>query len=186
MEDKFAALLKRYDTQQPPITHEELERQIAHCVGEDINAAVKEVTASASITSFAKAMQEKFGMTCEISPALSLYVSVSNELAKEISVDAFSSLPFEDMLKTILQRDTQTTSAQEIAELAQQAINESCEHFLNAIILSHPLLMKIFQRLHEEFQKTVIIVSRSPVKILFGDSYQPDVSDSTVRPGMYL
>ena len=186
MEDKLAALLKRYNTQEPPMTHEELERQIAHCVGEDINAAVKEVIAGINVTSFSKTMQEKFGMTCEICPALSIYVSVSNEPAEEISTHAFSSLPFEEMLTAILQKDVQTTSAQEMIERAQQAINASCEHFLNAIILSHPLLMKIFQRLHEEFQKTVIIVSRSPVKILFGDSYQPDVSDSTVRPGMYL
>lgn len=188
MEDKFAALLKRYDTQEPPIDHEELERQIAHCVGEDINAAVKEVTASASITSFIKAMQERFGMTCHIFPALSLYVSVGDEQAGKISTDAFSSLPFEDMLKAILQKDFRATSADGIAELVQQAINGTCEHFLNTVIISHPLLMKIFTRLQEDFQKNVVIVTRSPVKILFGGHYQSDVSDSTstVRPGMYL
>ncbi len=160
-------LAAQFETQNPPLTREELERQIACYLSDDLNDAVQEVATREDIITFTQLMQEKFGLSCEIAPALSLYVNLSSPSDEQqpSSIEEFSSLSFEKMLDAVLQKNKEATSPEEIVQLMQDAINAGCKHFLNAVVLCHPLLMKIFRRLQTEFNKTVTITTRTPVKV---------------------
>ena len=166
MNEKYNAIVNQFHGQNPPLTKEECERRIAQCVGEDINEALKDVTAGENITSFQQAMQDTFGITCEIVPALSLYVNLNDRSDEAPSITPFSSLPFEQRLGAILEKDPQSTSSAEIIARTEEAINESCDYFLNAVLLTNPLLMKIHKRLVEEFHEKTVIRVTLPVQIL--------------------
>ena len=184
MEDALAKLLERFGAEDPTLTHEELERQIAHTMGERINAAVRDVTENEDLVSFLQTMQEKFGLLCEITPTLSLYVNINDEHDQQDRAPSFSSLPLEESLNAI---NAQSIPPEKVIALTEQAINQSCDYFLNAVILSNPLLMKIFKRLQDEFGKSLAIAIKMPVSILSvstEDIHNKNISDG--RPGMYL
>ena len=185
MDEKYTAIFNKFRGQDPPVTKEELERQIAQCIGEDINKALQKVTTGENITSFQQAIQDTFGITCEIVPALSLYVNLINRSDEATPIRPFSSLPFEQFLDEILQKDSQSTSPDEIIALTEQAINGSCEHFLDAVLLTSPLLMKIFKRLVQEFNEKIVVLRRSPVRIL-SENDAIDVITSDGHLGTYL
>lgn len=186
MEDPFVILIKRIRDKDPRLTPQELEKEIANCVGIKINEVIKQTVTNGYIALLQETIKNAFGLSCEITPALSLYVNVSNTSDQETTIEPFSSLPFEKALATILEKDFHTISDEQVLELTEGVINGACQQFLDSVLLVHPLLMKISKRFMEVFHEQLFIQLRNPVRMIINMGPPPQNETTPVRPGMYL
>ncbi|MEK7083599.1 MAG: hypothetical protein AAB972_05485 [Patescibacteria group bacterium] len=187
MEDSLGVLMRRIRDKDPILTPQELEKQIADCVGTKINEAIKQTLANRYIALLQETIKDVFGLFCEIAPALSLYVNVSDTSDENISIEPFSSLPFEKSLAAILEKDFCALADEQIAELTEEVINEACKQFLDNVLLPHPLLTKISQRFEEVFHEQLAVQLRDPARMIINMGPPPqDATPPPVRPGMYL
>ena len=187
MEDLFAALSKRIHDKDPLLTPQELEKEIANCVGAKINEVIKHAITDGPVTLLQKAIKDAFGLSCEIAPALSLYVNVSDALHQEILIEPFSSLPFEKALAAILEKDFHALSDEQVLELTENIINGACQQFLDSVLLVHPLIIKITQRFTEVFHEQLMVQLRNPARMIINMGPPPqDATIPPIRPGMYL
>lgn len=187
MAETFASLTARIRAQDMTITPEELEKLIAYRVSELVDEVFKQIRESSDIASLRYAIQDRFDFCCEIAPAMSIYVNVSNEAGKN-DVPPFSSLPFEEAIRAIMQKDFSTTSPEEILGWTRNVMNNACNHFLEAVILSNPELIKLFGRFMRQFGKSIMAITDPPVMLQAGEP-QPAPAPalpSDQRPGMYL
>lgn len=183
MKDALAELLARYGAQDPPMTLNDLEKEIAHCVSMKINEIAQEVITGDTISAF-KNCAEKHGLNCEIAPALSLFVSVRQaDIKIPMREELFSSLTLDDSMQMILDNAEQAQSSAELIAWVRDAMNLACSNFLNAVVVRHPLALRIFQILAEKYNLTVNIAMRSPIQLL--TQSLPD-APLPVRPGMYI
>lgn len=188
MEDTCAILIRRIRDKDPALTPQELEKEIAHCVGTKINEIIKQIVTNGYIPLLQEAVTDAFDLSCEVTPALSLYVNVSNTSGEEISIESFSSLPFEKALAEILEKDFCTLSDEHVLELTERVINQACGQFLDNVLLVHPLIMKISQRFIEVFHEQPVIQLRNPARMIINMGPPPESATTppVVRPGMYL
>jgi hypothetical protein len=171
MEDTLEVLIRRIRDKDPILTPPELEKQIADCVGIKINEAIKQTVADGPIELLQQAIQETMGLSCEVTPALSLYVNVSNTLDQETFIESFSSLPFEKALTTIAEKNFSITPSEKILDSINEAINQASEVFIHNMLLSHPLLMKIFRRFTEIFHEQLAIILHDPITVFVEGAY---------------
>jgi len=189
MEDLSGILIKRIRDKDPLLTPQELEKEIANCIGTKINEIIKQTVTDGYIALLQQTIKDAFGFSCEIAPALSLYVNVTSESNEneKISIDSFSSLLFEKALTEILEKDFCTLSDEQVIESTERAINQGCKQFLDSVLLPHPLLMKIFERFTKIFHDQLAIVLRNPARIIINMGPPPKNTTTPVgRPGMYL
>ncbi len=187
MENRFGMLIRRIREKDPMLTPQELEKEIAHCVGAEINKIIHQTVTDGPIKFLKQTISETLGLACEVVPALSLYVNVSNKLGHEISIEPFSSLSFEKKLMAILEKDFHTLSDEQVLESTEEVINEACQQFLDSVLLVHPLIMKIAQRFTEVFHEQLMVQLRNPARMIINMGPPPqDETPPPVRPGMYL
>mgnify|MGYP001613432139 CR=1 FL=1 len=185
MEDAFAILMQRIHEKDPALTPPELEKEVAHCIGAKINELIREHIGPAAFLQ--EAIKNVLGLSCEITPSLSLYVNVTTKPGEETFNDPFSSLAFEKTLETIMEKDFSTLPDEFILQLTDDAINAASKLFLNSVLLSHPLLTKIFQRFTDVFHEQLTVVLRDPVRTIINMGEPPQsATNSFARPGMYL
>ena len=167
MAETFGSLAARIRAQDP-LTPDELEKLIAHRVGEIVDLVFKDIVLGQDTVALQDAIKEKFGFCCEIAPAISIYVNISANPGQN-DIPAFSTLPFEEAIR-VIQENFQSLSPEEIREQTQQAVNACWDHFLHAVLLSNPILTQIRKRFQIEFGENLAINVRMPVKILFEDN----------------
>lgn len=187
MEDSWGVLIGRIRNKDPLLTPQELEKEIAHCIGMKINEVIKQTVTDGHVALLQEVIRDSLGLSCEVAPALSLYVNVSDRLDQEIVIEPFSSLPFEKALGAILEKNFCTFSDEQVLELTERVINGACEQFLNNVILVHPLIMKICQRFTEVFHEQLMVQLRNPARMIINMGPPPqDPTTPPIRPGMYL
>lgn len=188
MEDSLGILIKRIRDKDPLLTPQELEKGIAHCVGMKINELIKQTVTEGHIELLQQTVHEALGLSCEVTPALSLYVRVSNAEDQETSIESFSSLPFEEALAVIAEKDFSAFSSEKILELITETINQTSELFVHNVLLSHPLIIKIFRQFAETFHEQLAIMMHDSITILSENGYtqKKDGAEYDNRPGMYL
>jgi len=187
MEDSLGVLIGRIRNRDPVLTPQELEKEIAHCIGMKINEVIKQTVTDGHVALLQEAIKDSLGLSCEVAPALSLYVNVSDKSNQEIVIEPFSSLPFEKALGVILEKNFCTLSDEQVLESTERVINEACRQFLDNVLLVHPLIMKISQRFTEVFHEQLIVQLRNPARMIINMGPPPqDATISPIRPGMYL
>lgn len=187
MEDSLGMLIERIRNKDPELTSQKLEKEIAHCIGMKINEVIKQTITDGHVALLQEIIKNSLGLSCEIAPALSLYVNVSDKPDQEIVIESFSSLPFEKALGIILEKNFCTLSDEQVLELTERVINEACGQFLNNVLLVHPLIMKISQRFTEFFHEQLMVQLRNPARMIINMSPPPqDAIIPPIRPGMYL
>lgn len=145
MEDLFGILIKRIRDKDPLLTPQELEKEIANCVGMKINELIKQTVTDEQVTLLQQTVLECLGLSCEVAPSLSLFVSVGNASNRENSVESFSTNSFEQALSVIAGKDFSTVPSEKILDSINAVVNRASESFIHSILLSHPLLIKIFR-----------------------------------------
>lgn len=188
MEDPLEVLIKRICDKDPVLTPQELEKEIAHCVGMKINDLIKQTVTAGHIELLQQVIRETFDLSCEVTPALSLYVNISNASSQKTSIESFSSLPFEQALAAITEKNFSLISSEEILDSVNKVVNRASELFIHSVLLSHPMLMKIFQRFMETFHEQLNVMLRDPIMIFMQSQDVPKETEveNKSHPGTYL
>jgi len=183
MAETFATLAQRIQAGDPDITPQELEKLIADHVHELITDMAEQIDNSVDMTMIRQAIQDQFGLYCEMEPSISIYVNIGDTPSKNI-FPAFSTVKLEQDLEAIIATSA-GKSVHDILDAVNTAINNICISFLHAVIFSQPVLKQIFLHLknvHNVHELTMGI--HEPVKIITGR----ELGEATppIRPGMYL
>ncbi len=179
--------MRRIHEKDPALTPQKLEKEIAHCIGAKLNELIRD--SSEHIIFLQEAIKKYLDLSCEVAPSLALYVSVtseSNESSQKSVADSPSS-QFEKALQAIMERDFTAMPDELILQLTDDAINTACKIFLNSVVLSHPLVTKIFQRFTDVFHEQLAVTVRNPVRIIINMGEPPQNATASYTPqNMYL
>lgn len=185
MAETFESLTARIQAQDPTITPQELEKLIAHCVGEMVGEILSNIVIGPKTVALQEAIRERFNLPCEIAPAMSIYVNILNE-TELVEVTPFSSLPFEEEIKNIMEKDFSAMTPQDVLALVSDTVNNGCDHFLDAIIFSNHELLKLFKQFMQTFDAHITVIKGNPLTLYAGDSLSPLCQETPQTFGNYL
>ena len=171
MAETFGSLAARIRAQDP-LTPDELEKLIAHRVSEIVDLVFKDIVLGQDTIALRDAIKEKFGFCCEIAPAMSIYVNISAEPGQN-DIPAFSTLPFEEAIAALMEKDFSAMEQQEVIGMVSNVINHGCKHFIDAVIFSNPELMKLFKRYMQVFGHQITAMVDPPVTLCSVQSKPP-------------
>lgn len=184
MAESFKDLTKRIHANDPELTPQALEKLIAASVGEQLTEVIKNIQTNTDALSLRQAIWQKFAMDCQIIPEMLLYVDIG-DTKKRSKITPFSSQLFEETLHAIMKKDFTVTKPEEIIQLIGNAIDESCYHFLEAIVLSNAILLHVLERFTQTFGMNVTFFPKSAI-VIGVNNLQPTDEETYDRPGQYL
>ncbi len=133
-----------------------------------------------------QAIHDRFGLPCEIVPAMSIYVNVTKKTG-DVDVEPFSSSALDEAILRIMEKDFSQTAEEEILRMVTNVMNNCSGHFLEAVVIPNPELQKLFARFMQQFRKTITIITDPPVTLRIGNSPPPKREQiSYDPPGMYI
>ena len=182
MPETFAELTARVKD-DPTFTQEELEDEIGCCLCNIVSPIFQDITVGQDTMLLKQAIQERFGLGCEILPAASIHVSVGDTPNPDI-IATPTLPPFEEALEAIMEKDFSAMAPEKVLELLGNTINNGCRYFLDTVIFPNPRLAEIFKRFMETFGTHIVVLTKSMVTVCPGE----DASDTSPTEifGTYL
>ena len=165
MSELFTELIERIRT-DADLAPDTIEKLIADCVLNKTQALLQEIIDSDAVP-LKRAIANRFGLQCVVSPSIGLYVKVAANPEPDPTAN-FSTEPLDNALTEIAEKDFSQMTEEQVITAISNVMNNGAMHILQAIMVPNAALRKLFVKFHATFGKSIILIEDPPFTLKAG------------------